>query len=123
MIAETVTAAVLLFVYLDTDGEVVLLPKYGSVYYSSKRECEDAISRLDEDEKNTVGLTDGTPGNPNIINPDVGGRGTLIISEEGSNPFATLGGTQQLHCPRQASQEKKQKMSLRRLTSRVKPAR
>jgi len=43
MIAETVTAAVLLFGYLDTDGEVVLLPKYGSVYYSSKRECEDAI--------------------------------------------------------------------------------
>jgi len=43
MIAETVTADVLLFGYLDTDGEVVLLPKYGSVYYSSKRECEDAI--------------------------------------------------------------------------------
>jgi len=43
MIAEIATAAVLLFGYLDTDGEVVLLPEYGSVYYSSKWECEDAI--------------------------------------------------------------------------------
>jgi len=45
MIAETVTAAVLLFGYLDADGEVVLLPEYGSIYYSSKWECEDTIRR------------------------------------------------------------------------------
>jgi len=43
MIAETVTAAVLLFGYLNTNGEIVRLPEYGSVYYSSKWECEDAI--------------------------------------------------------------------------------
>jgi len=45
MIAETITAAVLFFGYLDTDGEFVRLPEYGSVYYSSKWECEDAIRR------------------------------------------------------------------------------
>jgi len=35
-------------------------------------QMREAISRLDENEKNTVSLNDGTPGNPNIINPDVG---------------------------------------------------
>jgi len=45
MIAETITAAVLFFGYLNTDGEFVRLPEYGSVYYSSKWECEDAIRR------------------------------------------------------------------------------
>lgn len=43
MIAETATAAVLFFGYLNADGEVIRLPEYGSVYYSSKWECEDAI--------------------------------------------------------------------------------
>jgi len=43
MIAETVTAAVLLFGYLNTDGEFVRLPEYGSVYFSTRWECEDAI--------------------------------------------------------------------------------
>jgi len=43
MIAETVTAAVLLFGYLNADGEFVRLPEYGSVYFSTRWECEDAI--------------------------------------------------------------------------------
>jgi len=98
-------------------GKVRVVMRDGEPCFVAKDVCDcleignsrEAISRLDEDEKNTVSLNDGTPGNPNIINPDVGGRGTLIISEEGSNPFATLGGTQQLLCPRQASQEKNKK--------------
>lgn len=45
MIVEPVTAAILFFGYLTPNGEVVRLPEYGSVYFSSKEECEDAIRR------------------------------------------------------------------------------
>jgi len=81
-------------------GKVRVVMKGDEPWFVARDVCDclelgnsrEAISRLDEDEKNTVSLNDGTPGNPNIINPDVGGRGTLIISE----PVATLGGAHQL---------------------------
>lgn len=40
----------------------------------------DAVSRLDEDEKNTVGLTDGTPGNPNMTIINEAGLYALVLS-------------------------------------------
>lgn len=43
MIAEAATTAILFFGYLTPEGEVVRLPEYGSVYFSSKEECEDTI--------------------------------------------------------------------------------
>ena len=40
----------------------------------------DAIARLDEDEKNTVVLTDGTPGNPNMAIINEAGLYALVLS-------------------------------------------
>lgn len=40
----------------------------------------DAASRLDDDEKNTVGITDGTPGNPNQIIINESGLYSLILT-------------------------------------------
>ena len=40
----------------------------------------DAIARLDEDEKNTVVLTDGTPGNPNMTIINEAGLYALVLS-------------------------------------------
>jgi len=40
----------------------------------------DAASRLDDDEKNTVGITDGTPGNPNQIIINESGLYSVIFT-------------------------------------------
>lgn len=39
----------------------------------------DAVERLDDDEKNTVGLTDGIPGNPNKTIVNEPGLYTLVF--------------------------------------------
>lgn len=44
------------------------------------RNSRDAIARLDNDEKNTVVLTDGTPGNPNKTVVSEPGLYTLVLS-------------------------------------------
>ena len=61
--------------------QVRTIVKDGEPWFVAKDVCDileisngrDAVSRLDEDEKNTVAITDGTPGNPNMT----------IISESG----------------------------------------
>lgn len=61
--------------------QVRVIEKDGEPWFVAKDVCDildvsngrDAVSRLDEDEKNTVAITDGTPGNPNMT----------IISESG----------------------------------------
>jgi len=61
--------------------QVRTIVKDGEPWFVAKDVCDileisngrDAVSRLDEDEKNTVAFTDGTPGNPNMT----------IISESG----------------------------------------
>lgn len=61
--------------------QVRVIEKDGEPWFVAKDVCDileisnsrDAISRLDDDEKNTVAITDGTPGNPNMT----------IISESG----------------------------------------
>jgi len=44
------------------------------------RNSRDALSRLDDDEKNTVALTDGNRGNPNVAIVNESGLYTLILS-------------------------------------------
>jgi len=44
------------------------------------KNARDAIARLDEDEKNTVVLTDGTPGNPNMTIINEAGLYALVLS-------------------------------------------
>ena len=44
------------------------------------KNSRDAIARLDEDEKNTVVLTDGTPGNPNMTIINEAGLYALVLS-------------------------------------------
>lgn len=61
--------------------QVRVIERNGEPWFVAKDVCDileisngrDAVSRLDEDEKNTVVITDGTPGNPNMT----------IISESG----------------------------------------
>lgn len=61
--------------------QVRTIVRDGEPWFVAKDVCDileisngrDAVSRLDEDEKNTVVITDGTPGNPNMT----------IISESG----------------------------------------
>ena len=43
------------------------------------RNNRDALNRLDSDEKNTVALTDGTPGNPNTAIVSESGMYTLVL--------------------------------------------
>ena len=69
-------------------GQVRIIEKDGDVWFVAKDVCDclgisnnrDALTRLDDDEKNTVVLTDGTPGNPekSIINEF--GLYTLVLS-------------------------------------------
>lgn len=40
----------------------------------------DAASRLDDDEKNTIAITDGTPGNPNKLTINESGLYSLILT-------------------------------------------
>ena len=62
-------------------NQIRIIVKDGEPWFVAKDVCDileisngrDAVSRLDEDEKNTVAITDGTPGNPNMT----------IISESG----------------------------------------
>lgn len=62
-------------------NQIRIIVKDGEPWFVAKDVCDileisngrDAVSRLDEDEKNTVVITDGTPGNPNMT----------IISESG----------------------------------------
>jgi len=73
-------------------GKVRVVMRGGEPWFVAKDVCDclkignsrEAISRLDEDEKNTVSLNDGTPGNPNIINPDVG------LTTQGVDTIRTL---------------------------------
>jgi len=77
-------------------GKVRVVMRDSEPWFVAKDVCDclklgnvsQALDGLDGDEKQQL--------ETNIINPDVGGRGTLIISEKGSNPFATLGGAHQL---------------------------
>jgi len=68
-------------------GKVRVVMKDDEPWFVAKDVCDclelrnsrDAISRLDEDEKNTVGLTDGTPGNPNITIVSEPGLYSLVL--------------------------------------------
>lgn len=63
------------------EKQVRVIERNGEPWFVAKDVCDileisngrDAVSRLDDDEKNTVAITDGTPGNPNMT----------IISESG----------------------------------------
>lgn len=61
-------------VFNYSDKQVRTILKDGEPWFVAKDVCDvleisnprDAVSRLDVDEKNTVAINDGTPGNPNI---------------------------------------------------------
>ena len=69
-------------------GSIRVVEINGEPWFVGKDVCNcldihnsrDAIVRLDNDEKNTVVLTDGTPGNPNRTVVSEPGLYTLILS-------------------------------------------
>ena len=73
------------FSYQDKQVRTVLIN--GEPWFVAKDVCDvlaisnnrDALSRLDEDEKNTVALTDGNRGNPNTVIVNESGLYSLIL--------------------------------------------
>ena len=68
-------------------GELRTIVKDGEPWFVAKDVCDaleiensrDAVARLDTDEKNTVVLTDGTPGNPNKAIVSESGLYSLVL--------------------------------------------
>lgn len=68
-------------------GEVRTIEKNGEPWFVAADVCKalevansrDAVARLDEDEKNTVVLTDGNRGNPNVTVVSEAGLYTLVL--------------------------------------------
>ena len=68
-------------------GELRTVVRYGEPWFVAKDVCDaleiensrDAVARLDTDEKNTVVLTDGTPGNPNKAIVSESGLYSLVL--------------------------------------------
>ena len=68
-------------------GQVRVINKDGEPWFVAKDVCDileiannrDAVSRLDDDERNTVALTDGTPGNPHQTIVNESGLYSLIL--------------------------------------------
>lgn len=71
----------------DTFGEVRTITRDGEPWFVAADVCRvleilnprDATARLDEDEKNTVVLTDGNRGNPNVTIINEAGLYTLVL--------------------------------------------
>lgn len=74
-------------VFQNDNFKVRVVERSGEPWFVAKDVCDtlaiangrDAISRLDEDEKDTVGLTDGTPGNPNMTIVSESGLYSLVL--------------------------------------------
>ena len=72
----------------DEFGEILTVEHDGDVWFIARDVCRaleiansrDAIARLDEDEKNTVVLTDGNRGNPNMAIINESGLYSLVLS-------------------------------------------
>lgn len=86
-----------LAVFDYNSNSVRIIEQNGEPWFVAKDLCQilgiansrDALTRLDEDEKSSVALTDGTPGNPNTAIVSESGMYALVLSSRkpGAKPF------------------------------------
>jgi anti-repressor protein len=83
------STAIQAFVFPRTKHKVrVVIDKHGNPWWVAKDVCDvlgignvsDALSRLDDDEKNTIVLNDGNRGNPNMTVVNESGLYALIMT-------------------------------------------